>query len=304
VTTITRGGESFPDAPPQRALKITAYDKASSFLISLLLMVGVAAVCLFIIWLSTVIVFVKISKPIRMIQYPGRGDHDAGFARDPEGPGVEELDAVMEDQPAVEAALEPVSNLASTVAANYDSFDTDALVSTKGRGGLGDSRPPGPLGEGENVVPPWQRWEIRYESNDENEYRRQLDYFGIEVGAAGGTKLVDYAFNVSASPISKRQGEGKKEERVYLTWKPGSTLRQFDENILRDAGIKSENRIVMQFLPRKVYEDLHRLEFENTDHDPLEWLKTFFKVRKSRDGYEFYIDEQLFRPRPVNARTG
>jgi hypothetical protein len=241
-----------------------------------------------------------------MIQYPGRGDHDAGFARDPEGPGVEELDVVIEDAP-LEAALEPVSNLASTVAASYDSFDTDAVVSTKGRGGLGDSRPPGPLGEGENVVPPWQRWEIRYESNDEVEYRRVLDFFGIEVGAAGGSKLVDYAFNVSKSPISKRQGEGKKELRVYLTWKPGSPLREFDQNILQDAGIAYQNRIVMQFLPQNVYEDLHRLEFENsekTKKDPLEWLKTYFKVRKSRNGYEFYIDEQLFRPRPVNARTG
>jgi len=303
----TTHSEPNPDLQANTVLRVTAYDKASSLMVSLLLLVGVAATSLFIIWLSTVIVFVKFSKPIRMIQYPGRGDHDPGFARDPEGPGVEELDVVMEEAP-VEAALEPVSNLASTVAASYDSFDTDAVVSTKGRGGLGDSRPPGPEGEGENVVPPWQRWEIRYESNDPIEYRRQLDFFGMEIGAAGGAKQVDYAFNVSKNPISTRKGDGKKELRVYLTWKPGSPLREFDENILQDAGIAFQNRIVMQFIPQEtVYVTLHRLEFENSEKlkkDPLEWLKTYFKVRKTSTGYEFYIDEQLFRPRPTNARTG
>jgi len=289
------------DPRSDSGLKVTAYEKASSVLVSLLLVVGVAAVGLFVVWVSTVLVFVEIPrKSAQMIRYPGRGDHDAGFARDPEGPGVEELDVMM-DQPQLEAALTPVSNLASTIAVSYDIPDAKVFADIIGDGDRGDDRPVGDEADGDNVVPPWQRWVIRYDSTDMTEYRRQLDFFGIEVGAVGGTKLVDYAFNVSSHPISTRKGSGKKEGRVYLTWKPNSPLREFDESILRDAGIATENRIVMQFLPKSVYDELHRLERAHSDHHPLEWLKTYFKVRRTRNGYEFYIDEQLFRPRPMKA---
>jgi hypothetical protein len=260
--------------------------------------VGLTATVLFIIWLTSVLVLRRVSKPIQMIQYPGRGDHAEGFERDAEPPGLEEVDIVLE-QPSLEAALEAVTNLASTVAASADTFETDSLLTSRGSG-RGDSRPPGPEGEGDNVVPPWERWEIRYTTASLEEYARQLDYFGIELGAVGGSKLIDYVYNLSRNPPSHRQGPSKEEKRVYLTWRSG-TLREFDLQLLARAGVATQGRIVMQFIPEEVYNELHRLEFENAgDRPPTEWLRTIFGVRPAGRGFEFYIISQTFRSAPAS----
>ncbi|GIW92624.1 MAG: hypothetical protein KatS3mg110_0665 [Pirellulaceae bacterium] len=289
-----RGGVKSPHTSV--SLRVTAYDKVAAWLVALLVLVGLTATVLFIIWLTTVLVFHRVAKPIQMIQYPGRGDHAAGFERDPEPPGLEEIDLQLE-QPSLEASLEAVTDLASTVAASLDTFATDSLLTAHGTG-RGDSRPPGPEGEGDDVIPPWERWEIRYAAGNLEEYARQLDFFGIELGAVGGSKFVDYAYQLSRNPPSRRQGSGKDEKRVYLTWRTGS-LREFDEQLLARAGIPTAGRIVMQFLPEAVYNELHRLEFENAQgRPPQEWLRTIFGVRPARGGYEFYIISQTFRPPP------
>jgi hypothetical protein len=206
------------------------------------------------------------------------------------------VDIEME-QPTLEASLEAVTDLASTVAASLETFETDALLTAKGSG-RGDSRPPGPEGEGDDVVPPWERWEIRYSTASIEEYARQLDFFHIELGAAGGSKLIDYAYNLSNNPPARRQGSGKDEKRVYLTWRSG-TLRQFDEQLLARAGIPTSGRIVMQFIPEEVYNELHRLEFENArGRPPTEWLRTIFGVRSVGRGFELYVIDQTFRAAP------
>jgi hypothetical protein len=294
VTSRPQAPDIYVQKPP---LKVTAYDRAASLIIALLFLVGSTAFILFLIWLGSVLVFTRVSTPVRMIEYPGRGDHAAGYERDAEPPGLEELEEVMEE-PQLEAALEPVTDMASTVAATYDTIETDVTISSHGTG-RGDSRPPGPEGEGENVIPPWDRWEIRYAADDIAEYARQLDFFEIELGAAGGRKMVDYAFNLSSNPPATRQGSGKEEKRVYLTWRTGQ-LREFDMQLLSSAGIPTSGRIIMQFIPPPVYDELHRLEFENSgSRTPQEWLKTIFGVRKNGAGYEYYIIEQLFRPAPA-----
>jgi hypothetical protein len=289
-------GSAVERHPP--SLKVSRYDRVAAWLVSLLVLVGLTATVLFIIWLTSVLVLRRVSKPIQMIQYPGRGDHAEGFERDAEPPGLEEVDIVLE-QPSLEAALEAVTNLASTVAASADTFETDSLLTSRGSG-RGDSRPPGPEGEGDNVVPPWERWEIRYTTASLEEYARQLDYFGIELGAVGGSKLIDYVYNLSRNPPSHRQGPSKEEKRVYLTWRSG-TLREFDLQLLARAGVATQGRIVMQFIPEEVYNELHRLEFENAgDRPPTEWLRTIFGVRPAGRGFEFYIISQTFRSAPAS----
>jgi hypothetical protein len=55
-----------------------------------LILVGTTALFLFIIWLTTILDFSRKMRPVRMIEYPGRGDHAAGFARDMDPPGLED----------------------------------------------------------------------------------------------------------------------------------------------------------------------------------------------------------------------
>ncbi len=291
---------SVPTTKPKRIrilspLMVSTYEMASGLLIALLFLVGTATALVFIIWLTTVLDFSRRMRPVRMIEYPGRGDHAAGFARDMDPPGLEELEEVLEE-PQLEAALEAVTDVASTVAAARDALQTDSAVSSAGKG-QGDSRPPGPLGEGENVIPPWERWEMRFESTSIAIYAQQIDHFKIEVAAIGGAPLVDYARNLSKSKPDTRQGESKTEKRIYMTWKNGK-LREFDRRLLTKAGIKVNNRIVMQFIPEDLYKLLHQLEFNNTERDPKEWLKTIFGLKKRGAGWEFFIIDQHFRPPP------
>jgi hypothetical protein len=276
-------------------LMVSTYELASGLLIALLFLVGSATTLVFIIWLTTVLDFSRRMSPVRIIEYPGRGDHAAGFARDMEPPGLEELEEVLEE-PLLEAALEAVTDVASTVAAARDALQTDSAISSAGKG-QGDSRPPGPLGEGENVIPPWERWEMRFESTSLSVYARQIDHFKIEVAAIGGAPKVDYARNLSKAKPDTRQGESKAEKRIYMTWKNGK-LREFDRRLLSKAGIKTDNRIVMQFIPEDLYKLLHQLEFNNTERDPKEWLKTIFGLKRKGNGWEFFIIDQHFRPPP------
>lgn len=276
-------------------LKVSSYDSVASLLIAALVMVGGAVLLLFLIWLTTVLIWSTPSIPVEFIEYEGRGDHAEGFEFDPEPPGLEDLPEVVE--PTLVTSLEAVTDVLSTQAAAFDPTSTNVGVMGKG-GGMGDRRQPGPLGHGRQVVPPWERWEIRFTSSSINEYRKQLDFFKIELAAFGGSPQIDYAFNVAkARPDTRKLTNPKEEQRIRFTWKEG-VLLDYDKQILGSAGIRTAGRVICQFYSKEMYDELHRLEFQS-GRPPEEWLKTVFGVRKAGGGkYEFYIIQQLFRPAP------
>ncbi len=275
-------------------------------LIALILLVGMAVTLMFLIWLTTVLVFTADQVPVVLVENPaGRGDHAEGLERDVEPPGAEELEEVTEPQ--IENLLEAVTDVVSTQAAALDSMATDAPVSSKG-GGLGDSRPPGPLGEGDDIIPRWERWQIQYDTGDISAYAAQLDFFHIELGAIGGGRTeVDYAINVSKARPDSRSGTGDAEKRLYMTWTSG-TLADFDRQLLVRAGIPVGRRIIVQFYPKPVEDRLAYIEMEAaakkkpedlTPAEQLQWQKSFaktiFGVRRAGSGYEYYVVSQKFR---------
>ena len=270
-------------------------------LVALLIMVGIAVGLMFVIWLTMTLVFVPRSVPVKLVEnVPGRGDHAEGFERDLEAPGMEEMPELAEPQ--LEAAMEAMTEAVSAVAASMDVVSTPSTQTSKGEGGMGDSRPPGPLGEGDNIIPRWERWEIRFESASRRAYAAQLDFFKIELGAAGGGKRnVDYAFNLTRSSPNRKSGPGDKELRLYMTWR-GGNLERFDRELLQAAGVDvGRGRLLMQFYPEEVEDRLAWIEKEHGDSQGKmiqEYLKTVFGVKKTRGGYEFFVMEQRFRPKP------
>jgi hypothetical protein len=286
--------------PDTSALGVSRYDKVAGILVALLIMIGVAVVGMFIVWLTATIRFTSHSVPVKLIEnVPGRGDHAEGFERDLEAPGMEEMPELAEPQ--LEATMEAMTDAVSNVAASMDVVSTPSTATSKGEGGMGDSRPPGPLGEGDNIIPRWERWEIRFESSSINAYARQLDFFKIELGAAGGGKPnVDYAYNLTKGRPDTKQGPGNKDQRLYMTWR-GGTLQQFDRQLLGKAGINSNNRLVLQFYPEEVEDQLAWIEKENADKQGKtlqEYLKTVFGVEADGSGWKFTVIEQRFRPKP------
>ncbi len=283
--------------PQELQLSVSAYDRAASWIISLNLLVGFAVALAFLLWLSQVLEFTPDQSTVVLVEnIAGRGDHAAGFERDVEAPGVEELEE--ETEPAVEQLLEAVTDVVSTQAASLDAMQTTMFSSNSGKG-LGDSRPPGPLGEGDDIIPRWERWEIRYNSNSLEAYTEQLDFFGIELGAVGGgEKNVDYARNLRKSRPDRRQGPGDLEKRLYLTW-TGGALKRFDVRLLQSAGVKTTRRIVVQFLPKKIENHLAVIELDFAKSKGKKSVKqiqrTVFGVRPKGNRFEFYVISQRYR---------
>jgi len=288
--------------PIEVDMQVSRYDQVAGMLISLLILVGCAVGIMFIIWLTMRLVFTQIAVPITLVEnIAGRGDNPPGFERDMLAPGMEEMPELAEPQ--LEAALEAVTNAVSSVAASTDVLNTASAVTSRGEGGRGDSRPPGPLGEGDDIIPRWERWEIRWESSTIAAYAKQLESFDIELGCAGETPMMDYAFNLGGSP-GKRTAKptDKKETRLFFTWK-GGTMKEFDRTLLSRAGITTNRRIMFQFFPAVAENDLATAEMENATYkDVKRFLKTIFGVRKpesrSNKEWEFYVVEQRYRPAP------
>src|SRR5690606_1153498 len=102
-------------------------------------------------------------------------------------------------------------------------------------------------------------WEIHYASDKIDEYARQLDFFNIELGAAGGgSPQVDYASGFSGS-IKKRSGPPSDEKRLYMTWTSG-TMKAMDRSLLGKAGINASGRVIMQFYPKPTEDQIATVE--------------------------------------------
>jgi hypothetical protein len=282
-------------------LAVSSYDRAAGWMIALNILVGFSVLLAFLIWLSSVLEFKPDQAMLTLVEnVAGRGDHAAGFARDVEAPGIEELEE--ESEPKVEQLLEAVTDVVSNQAAALDSMQTNMFSSNVGSG-LGDSRPPGPLGEGENIIPRAERWEIRYNSNSIDAYAKQLDFFEIELGAVGGKKTVDYASRLAESSPARREGPGgDSEKRLYMTWTTGA-LKRFDRELLAKANIATQGRIMAQFYPANVENELANLEMaylrKNGKTHIREVKRTVFGVKRTGSGFEYFVISQVYRAVPA-----
>lgn len=273
--------------------KVSAYDQVSSMLVALLVMVATGVGVLFVIYLTTRNWDTPVDIPVIIEPAAGRGDHAMGVAQDLEAPGLEELEEVLEPQ--VEANLEAVTDAVTSQAASLEAMD-GAITNTSGNGGLGDSRPLGPEGTGPDLVPRWERWQIEFAATDLITYAKQLDFFKIELGVAGGgSRTIDYASNFASGGVRTRSGPGDKEDRLYFTWQSGS-LRQADVALLDRAGVNSSGRIPMQFYPADTENLLAYVEQQYMGDKPLQTIKkTIFGIRPKGSGYEFFVMRQNYR---------
>ncbi len=215
-------------------LRTSRFDIVTSFFMALILFIGTFVTMLFIIWLTSRWTFPP--RPIEpIIENPaGRGENPEGFERDFEPPGAEEVEELME--PTLQDTIEAVTDAVSSVAASLVTTDTSATATTSGTG-AGDSRPPGPEGEGEDIIPRFERWQLNFTARDINSYATQLDFYKIELGAIGGSiQGVDVASNLAGSPKKYRIEDTTSEKRLYFMWTSPSPLMQYDRQLLQKPG--------------------------------------------------------------------
>jgi hypothetical protein len=283
-------------------LKITAYDRVAGMLVALLVVVGIAVLLMFTVWMTAELAWDKPPSTVIGHAYAIGSTEKTGLDGEMEEPGAEDLEAVRE--PSIEATLTAVSNVVASRAGGFDALEGQALG---GVGGVpkGRRRVPGrkdiPI---PNVVPPWLRWEIRFTTTDIVTYARQLDFFGIDLGVVGGGSAhVEYARNLTKPKPDRASALPENEKRLYMTWQDGGgTMGDMDRRLLARAGIAADRRIVLQFYPAEVQKQLLILEAMGAgERTPSELLKTVFGVRPAGDGFEFYVVEQSYRPRPATS---
>jgi len=173
------------------------------------------------------------------------------------------------------------------------------MASEMGTGsGQGDSRGAGPGGEGDlDVIPPWERWQIKFATSSAEDYGKQLDFFKVELGAINrNTPNVDYARDVSTAP-KKRKGTRDQEPRIYFVHTASGALVGLTRQLLEKAGIATENRYLAQFYSNEARAQLEAVENAALGRRSLSTVrKTVFGVRPAGSGFEFFVVRQDFIP--------
>lgn len=259
------------------SLRPNRYDRVASLLISTLILSGTSVAVLVLLWLGT---RHDPPKTARIIT-PG------GASGEKSGTESGELDMPPLSELPQLALVEPIVELSTLLSPESIAVASEIDL----QGPSGDPRPPGPALP-PDAVPRWERWEIRYEASNLQAYARQLDFFDIELAAFGRKPLVDYASRFTAASPTTRSGSGSDEKRLYLTWR-GGRLQALDRELLERAGVDVAGRDLLQFYSQDVEDTLAQLEQEHAKDGRVDKLrKTVFGVRRSADGYEFFIIEQ------------
>lgn len=271
-------------------LRTSKFDVVSAFLMSLLWFIGTFVLMLFLVWLTTKISFGPPPFPPIVENPAGRGDNAEGFERDFDPPGEDEI--VELNEPTMQETLTAVTDAVSSVA---------AVQNTGTSNSKGDSRPPGPEGEGEDIIPRHERWELRFSAKNVAGYAAQLDYYNIELGVlGGGVQGVDYAKGLAGSPKT-RKGQSDDEKRLYFMWVDRSSpLYQFDRQLLQKAGVNiGAGRELLKFVEPELENMLAHVELEyakKKGHESVtEIQKTIFESQASGGGYGFVVLDQRYR---------
>ena len=278
-------------------LRVSRYDQVSAMLVAVLVIFGFITLMMFLIWLSTRMFWVTPPVAVTMLEDVGGGGSGqlTGGERDFEEPNPEEINEVVD--PPIEQSLQSITAVVTTEAQELDALEGSTSLGTGQGSGTGDGRGPGPGGPGTaDGIPAYERWEVRMSATSLDEYARQLDFFKVELGVAGGgNPNVDYVSNLSSPTPKVKQGNPKDEKRLRFLHRSGE-LRAADRQLAEKAKVTTNGRVVFQFYDNQTYQQLLRLEHERMG--PMRRIsqvrRTIFGVRGSAGRYEFYVIDQLY----------
>lgn len=288
-------------AAGQGTLRASRYDQVASLLLACLLVFGCVTAFMFFIWLSRRILITRPAVPVTVLEDVGGGGSGQvlGTEQQFEEPSPQEAPQSATAATAAVSFEQSLNAVASVVASNVQELDAvyGSPFVGKGEGtGQGDGKGKGPGGPGTlDGIPAYERWEIRLSAANLDEYAKQLDYFKVELGVAGGgNPNVDYISKLSSARPAVRSGEPKDEHRLRFLHRSGE-LRAADRQIAERAGVKTEGRIVFQFYDQATYQSLLRLEATAMGSRRVKDVRrTVFGVKPAAGRYEFYVIEQHY----------
>ncbi len=274
------------------SLKTTSVDQVASLLLSLSILIGLAVLLLGALY------FLRTMKPsvgkiiIEEERIAGRGDNAPGFERDLEPPAADEVEQLTE--PSIDQVLQSVTEALSQVSATLDTMATAG-------NSKGDSRPPGPEGEGDDIVPRFERWDLRFTARDSKNYINQLDFFEIELAAIGaGVQTVDYVKNLGTG-LNARKGKAEDEKRLYFINRKDGPLLKYERDVVNKAKIATAGRQILKMIPKEMEDRLAVLEKEfavkrvGPQVSVKQIGKTIFECQPEGKGFQWVVIEQRDR---------
>lgn len=289
-----------PSAPPP-VLKVTRYDRVTSTLLAAIIGLSVTFVSLTAVWFTNRLSRPAGVVPLELVEIPGGFDEGAfDETLKLESPEEEIRDPSLAEAPAEESEiqemLENVVELAEQ-ATNQTSqtFELEARNVGKAGSASGTGRRALGLGPGESGLPREKRWFVQFSDRGTlRDYARQLDYFGIELGALVDRQKIVYLSQLSAEqPSMRTETSGSGERRLYMTWQ-GGTRRRADLELFRQAGVDIGAGTIFHFYPPKTETLLARLERDFKNRDADEIRRTYFITRRAENGYEFVVSRQTY----------
>lgn len=282
-------------------MTVTRYERVSSFLISIVMAMILTTVILGALWAATWESDDGGLATMELVELAGGvadGQPDETLKVESPEEEIEDPALTEEDteETEIEEVFENVVELSENAAEQVEQqFETQAENSGKvgSKAGTG-SRPLG-AGPGEGGIPRHQRWFIRFaEGGSLNVYAKQLDHFGIELGALfPAQKRLVYIKEFSAKPVRREVKTGANEQRLYMNWQSGS-LRKSDHKLFQKAGIDSRQALVLHFYPTKIENQLAKLELDYRKRNVKSIRRTIFTVRSSGRGYRFVVTRQTY----------
>ena len=282
----------------ESSMRTNKVEQVSSLLISIALMLALAVGALFLLFLLSMSWTRPQEMTLEVERIAGRGENAAGTERDFDPPSVDEVEQLTE--PALEQTMQMVNDAIAAIASMDTIMANDAI--TGDRNGKGDSRPPGPEGEGVDGVHRGERWELKFTARDRKAYAGQLDAFGIELAAiGGGITSIDYATNLAKSPKG-RSGTRDQEKRLFFTYVTNNALMQYDKALLQSANVNIKERTVLKFIPKETEDQLalaekaYYIDKRSKDFRISDIAKTIFECKASKSGkFEWVVIDQRYR---------
>lgn len=290
-------------------LRVTAYDRVSSFLMALIVAAGLAAAVAVGWWLTT-----RPPPPPEQLVPLEIVDVDGGYEDGSpdetlrvDSPAEERFNASLVDNPTVDDTPAVATTIANVISSSGQASQMGTAVAEQAvetndpdsTGVLGSARGTGgrPLGLGGGTtggVPREMRWFVKFSDGvSVDEYARQLDFFGIELGVLSADGTLTYVSNLSGPQLNTRKVQsGKDEKRLYFRWQ-GGERKAADEALLQKAGVGNRGTIY-HFYSQNTENILATLEARYSSRPIKDVRRTYFNVIRNAKDYSFVVSRQTY----------
>lgn len=287
-------------APPP-VLHVTRFDRVSSLLMAVVAGLVLGVLSLSVVWYANRPPAPVEDVPMELVELPG-GFEDGSIdetlrLESPEDPTQDpSLAEIPAEENEIQEVLENVLTLSEEATQIVQQqFETDARNQGRAGSATGTGRRALGFGPGESGIPREQRWFVRFdETGSIDLYARQLEFFGIELGAIlSGGKLVYLSKPSADRPTTRTVDGGGSEKRLYMTWQGGGR-RVADLQLFKKAGIEVGSATIFHFYPPQTEARLAQLERDYAGRPVDQIRRTYFSVKPTPSGYEFVVTQQTY----------